>query len=61
LKDEFVLVDESQVRRNPAEPKTANVFDAEIRGKTDQLAQILDAQLTVTMSRNASKQITPRK
>jgi predicted methyltransferase len=36
LKAGFVLAGESQVLRNPADPKTANVFDASIRGKTDQ-------------------------
>ena len=32
----FKLDAESQILRNPADPKTANVFDASIRGKTDQ-------------------------
>ena len=32
----FKLESESQMLRNPADPKTANVFDASIRGKTDQ-------------------------
>jgi predicted methyltransferase len=32
----FVLEAESEVLRNPADPKTANVFDPSIRGKTDQ-------------------------
>ena len=32
----FVLDGESEVLRNPADPKTANVFDPSIRGKTDQ-------------------------
>lgn len=32
----FVLDGESQVLRNPADPRTANVFDPSIRGKTDQ-------------------------
>jgi len=32
----FVLEAESQVLRNPADPKTANVFDPSVRGKTDQ-------------------------
>ncbi|HEY9217951.1 MAG TPA: methyltransferase [Phenylobacterium sp.] len=32
----FQYVGESDVIRNPADPKTANVFDAAIRGKTDQ-------------------------
>jgi predicted methyltransferase len=36
LKAGFVLIDESQVLRNPTDPKTANVFDPAIRGKTDQ-------------------------
>jgi predicted methyltransferase len=36
LKAGFVLVAESQALRNPADPKTANVFDPSIRGKTDQ-------------------------
>jgi predicted methyltransferase len=32
----FVLEAESDALRNPADPKTANVFDPSIRGKTDQ-------------------------
>lgn len=32
----FVLEGRSQVLRNPADPRTANVFDPGIRGKTDQ-------------------------
>jgi predicted methyltransferase len=32
----FVLEAESDVLRNPADPRTANVFDPSIRGKTDQ-------------------------
>jgi len=32
----FKLVGESDVLHNPADPKTANVFDPSIRGKTDQ-------------------------
>ena len=32
----FKLEGETQVLRNPADPKTANVFDPSIRGKTDQ-------------------------
>ena len=32
----FALEAESDVLRNPADPKTANVFDPAIRGKTDQ-------------------------
>ena len=32
----FVLEGESDVLRNPADPKTANVFDPSIRGRTDQ-------------------------
>jgi predicted methyltransferase len=32
----FVLEARSQVLRNPADPRTANVFDPSIRGKTDQ-------------------------
>lgn len=36
IKAGFVLDAESQVLRNPADPKTANVFDPSIRGKTDQ-------------------------
>jgi predicted methyltransferase len=32
----FKLAAESKVLENPADPKTANVFDASIRGKTDQ-------------------------
>jgi len=32
----FVLEAESDLLRNPDDPKTANVFDASIRGKTDQ-------------------------
>lgn len=32
----FVLEAESDLLRNPNDPKTANVFDASIRGKTDQ-------------------------
>ena len=32
----FVLDGESQLLRNPADPHTASVFDASIRGKTDQ-------------------------
>jgi predicted methyltransferase len=32
----FVLESRSQVLRNPADPRTANVFDPGIRGKTDQ-------------------------
>lgn len=32
----FQFVAESQAVRNPADPKTANVFDPSIRGKTDQ-------------------------
>jgi predicted methyltransferase len=36
IKAGFVLVAESQVLRNPADPRTANVFDPSVRGKTDQ-------------------------
>jgi predicted methyltransferase len=36
LKAGFKLADESQVLRNAADPKAANVFDPSIRGKTDQ-------------------------
>jgi len=32
----FVLEAESDILRNPADPRTASVFDASIRGKTDQ-------------------------
>lgn len=32
----FELVAESDLLKNPADPKTANVFDPSIRGKTDQ-------------------------
>jgi len=32
----FVLEAESNVLRNPADPRTANVFDPSVRGKTDQ-------------------------
>ena len=32
----FVLEAESQALRNPADPRTANVFDPSVRGKTDQ-------------------------
>jgi predicted methyltransferase len=32
----FVLESRSQILRNPADPRTANVFDPAIRGKTDQ-------------------------
>jgi predicted methyltransferase len=32
----FVLEDQSDILRNPADPRTALVFDASIRGKTDQ-------------------------
>ena len=32
----FVLDSQSPILRNPADPKTASVFDASIRGKTDQ-------------------------
>ena len=32
----FEFVAESDAVRNPADPKTANVFDPSIRGKTDQ-------------------------
>jgi len=32
----FVLVGESNVLRNKADPRTVKVFDASIRGKTDQ-------------------------
>jgi predicted methyltransferase len=32
----FVLEAESQALRNPADPRTANVFDPAIRGRTDQ-------------------------
>jgi predicted methyltransferase len=32
----FVLEAESDLLRNPADPRTAAIFDAEIRGKTDQ-------------------------
>ncbi|MDO9335373.1 MAG: methyltransferase [Caulobacter sp.] len=32
----FVLEGESDILRNPADPRTASVFDASIRGKTDQ-------------------------
>jgi predicted methyltransferase len=32
----FVLEAESDALRNPADPKTANVFDPSVRGKTDQ-------------------------
>lgn len=34
----FIFVGESKVLRNPKDPLTANVFDASIRGKTDQFA-----------------------
>lgn len=34
----FVLEAETQALRNPADPRTANVFDPSIRGKTDQFA-----------------------
>lgn len=34
----FTFDGESAVLRNPADPKTANVFDPSIRGKTDQVA-----------------------
>ncbi|MES1156467.1 MAG: methyltransferase [Alphaproteobacteria bacterium] len=34
----FVFDGETQVLRNPADPRTANVFDASIRGHTDQFA-----------------------
>jgi predicted methyltransferase len=34
----FRFAGESNLYRNPADPKTANVFDASIRGKTDQVA-----------------------
>jgi predicted methyltransferase len=34
----FKLEAESNLWRNPADPRTANVFDAAIRGKTDQFA-----------------------
>ncbi|MEI6418440.1 MAG: methyltransferase, partial [Sphingomonadales bacterium] len=33
----FVFDGESNVLRNPADPRTANVFDPSIRGKTDQV------------------------
>jgi predicted methyltransferase len=36
IKAGFKLEAESQMLRNPADPRTANVFDASIRGKTDQ-------------------------
>jgi predicted methyltransferase len=36
IKAGFVLDAESDVLRNPADPRTANVFDPSIRGKTDQ-------------------------
>jgi predicted methyltransferase len=32
----FVLDGESEVLRNPADPRDKNVFDPSIRGKTDQ-------------------------
>ncbi|MEI9849595.1 MAG: hypothetical protein WDN24_00660 [Sphingomonas sp.] len=32
----FVFDGESPVLRNPADPRTANVYDPSIRGKTDQ-------------------------
>ncbi|MEO6341202.1 MAG: methyltransferase, partial [Caulobacteraceae bacterium] len=32
----FRLEAESQILRNPADPRTANVFDPSVRGKTDQ-------------------------
>lgn len=32
----FVLESQSDILRNPADPRTASVFDASIRGKTDQ-------------------------
>jgi predicted methyltransferase len=32
----FELIAESDILKNPADPKTANVFDPSIRGKTDQ-------------------------
>ncbi|HEX8569000.1 MAG TPA: methyltransferase [Caulobacteraceae bacterium] len=32
----FVLEAESEILRNPADPRTANVFDPSIRGRTDQ-------------------------
>ncbi len=34
----FVFVGESDVLRNPADPRTALVFDKSIRGHTDQFA-----------------------
>ncbi len=32
----FVLESQSDILRNPADPRTASVFDASIRGKSDQ-------------------------
>jgi predicted methyltransferase len=32
----FVLESESDILRNPGDPRTASVFDAAIKGKTDQ-------------------------
>jgi len=34
----FVLEAESQIYARPEDPRTANVFDPSIRGKTDQFA-----------------------
>jgi predicted methyltransferase len=34
----FVFEGSSDVLRNPADPRTANVFDPAIRGRTDQFA-----------------------
>jgi predicted methyltransferase len=34
----FVFEGSTDVLRNPADPKTANVFDPSIRGRTDQFA-----------------------
>jgi predicted methyltransferase len=34
----FVFRGRSEVLRNPADPRTANVFDPSIRGRTDQFA-----------------------
>jgi predicted methyltransferase len=36
----FVFAGESGVLRNPADPRTANVFDPAIRGKTDQFVYL---------------------
>ena len=36
----FKLESESDILRNSADPHTANVFDASIRGKTDQFVLV---------------------